>query len=201
MNYDDPVFCSLAMIEERIQEKLTIENLAEELYLSKYHYQRLFRETVGDSVMRYVARRRMRLAAQELAQHREVTILEIALKYGYDTHEGFTRSFRAHMGVTPAEYRKYHGTVFAPAMPKERCVMLYSKMTDEMLRELNALIVQAKETADYWNCLEARCHFVTLHADQSNRRDFFCGKYSGVRDRTDNCKGDATAPHHFSANL
>lgn len=149
MNYDDPVFRSLAMIEERIQEKLTIENLAEELYLSKYHYQRLFRETVGDSVMRYVARRRMTLAAQELAQHREVTILEIALKYGYDTHEGFTRSFRAHMGVTPAEYRKYHGTVFAPAMPKERCVMLYSKMTDEMLRELNALIVQAKETADY----------------------------------------------------
>lgn len=93
MNYDDPVFRSLAMIEERIQEKLTIENLAEELYLSKYHYQRLFRETVGDSVMRYVARRRMTLAAQELAQHREVTILEIALKYGYNTHEGLPAAF------------------------------------------------------------------------------------------------------------
>ncbi|MEZ3472520.1 MAG: AraC family transcriptional regulator [Lachnospiraceae bacterium] len=55
MNYENPVFQSLAMIEERLQEKLTIENLAEALYLSKYHYRRLFRETVGDSVMRYVA--------------------------------------------------------------------------------------------------------------------------------------------------
>ncbi len=81
--------------------------------------------------------------------HKETTILEIALKYGYDTHEGFTRSFRAYMGVTPAEYRKYHCAVSSPAVPKERCVMMYSKVTDEMLRELNALIVQAKEAADY----------------------------------------------------
>ncbi|MDE7184910.1 MAG: helix-turn-helix transcriptional regulator [Lachnospiraceae bacterium] len=149
MRNENPIFRSLAMIEERIQEKMTIENLAEGLYLSKYHYQRLFRETVGDSVMRYVARRRLTLAAHELAQHKEITVLEIALKYGYDTHEGFTRSFRAYMGITPAEYRKYHCAVSSPIVPKERCVMMYSKITDEMLRELNALIVQAKEAADY----------------------------------------------------
>ncbi len=147
--YDDnPIFRSFAMIEEKIHEKLTIENLADSLHISKYHYQRIFREAAGDSVMRYVTRRRLSKAAEELAEKTDMTILEIALRYGYDSHEGFTRSFRAYMGVTPTEYRKYHSFVSPPATQKERCAMLYSKTTDEMLRELNALIVQAKETAD-----------------------------------------------------
>ena len=146
---DNPIFRSLAMIEEKIHEKLTIENLADSLHISKYHYQRIFREMVGDSVMRYVTRSRLSKAAEELAEKTDMTVLEIALRYGYDSHEGFTRSFRAHMGVTPTEYRRYHSFVTFPATQKERCAMLYSKTTDEMLRELNALIVQAKETADH----------------------------------------------------
>lgn len=149
MNSENPIFRSLALIEERIQEKLTVENLAASIHLSKFHYQRMFREAVGDSVMHYVTRRRLTLAAKELAADKEITVLELALKYGYDTHEGFTRSFQAYMGVNPTEYRKYHCIVSSPTMQKERCAMMYSKTTDEMIRELNALIVQAKETADY----------------------------------------------------
>ena len=86
------VFRSLALIEENIQEKLTIAMLAESVHFSKYYYQKIFREAVGESVMRYVARRRLLKAAQELAQTNQ-GILEIALKYGYESHEGFTRSF------------------------------------------------------------------------------------------------------------
>lgn len=148
MSQSNSIFHSLKMIEEKIQEKLTVENLAESIHISKYHYQRLFREMVGDSVMRYVTRRRLSLAAKELIGT-DSTILEIALKYGYDSHEGFTRSFRAHMGVTPTEYRKYHGSIGAPKMQKERKAMLYSKTADEIIRELNSLIVQARKTADY----------------------------------------------------
>lgn len=146
MNRYEAVFYSLEVIEERISEKLTVENLAGRVHFSKYHYQRLFREAVGESVMQYVARRRTALAAQELAGT-DASVLEIALKYGYDSHEGFTRSFRAHMGVTPAEYRKYHLATGFPEMQKERDVMMYTKNTDEIIRELNQLIVQARETA------------------------------------------------------
>ena len=153
MNDDNPIFRSLAIIEERIQEKLTVENLAGCIHLSKYHYQRMFRETVGDSVMRYVTRRRLSMAAEELAgkdvSGKDTSILAIALKYGYDSHEGFTRSFRAYMGVTPTEYRRYHLSIASPIVPKERCAMLYSSVTDEMLRELNGLIVRIKETVTY----------------------------------------------------
>ena len=144
----NPIFRSIAIIEERIQEKLTVENLANSVHFSKYHYQRMFREVVGDSVMRYVTKRRLLLAAEELAET-DISVLEIALKYGFDSHEGFSRSFRAYMGVSPTEYRKYHLTITLPETWKERYIMLYSKTTDEIIRELNSLIVQLKETAAY----------------------------------------------------
>ena len=107
MKEKNPIFRSLAMIEELLQEKLTVEMLAEDIHFSKYHYQRIFREAVGETVMGYVNRRRLSLAAEELAGTKD-SVLSIALKYGYDSHEGFTRSFKAYLGVTPTEYRKYH---------------------------------------------------------------------------------------------
>ena len=171
MDNNTPIFRSLAIIEERIREKLTVEKLAESIHFSQYHYQRLFREAVGESVMRYVARRRLTLAAAKLAQT-DASILDIALEYGYESHEGFSRSFKAFLGVTPMEYRKYHSAIGSPVMQKEKCAMIYSKTTDEIIRELNGLIVQARETAEYtrkegkggstafyasfWECIAAR---------------------------------------------
>ena len=146
MNEKDPIFLSLAMIEERLQEKLTVEILAEGVHFSKYHYQRIFREAVGETVMGYVNRRRLFLAAGELAGTGN-SVLSVALKYGYDSHEGFTRSFKAYLGVTPTEYRKYHSFIGLPGKKKEEGRMMYSKSADEMIRELNSLIVQARETA------------------------------------------------------
>ena len=146
MSKTDPIFHSLGIIEKRIQEKLTVESLAESSHLSQFHYQRLFREAVGESVMRYVTRRRLSLAAGELAGT-DLSVLEIALKYGYDSHEGFTRSFRAHMGVTPTEYRRHHAFVAPINVQKERSAMTYSKAADDIIRELNGLIIQARETA------------------------------------------------------
>ena len=111
------IFQSLDLIEERIQEKLTLEMLADNVHFSKYHYQRLFREIVGDSVMSYVTKRRLLLAAEEL-RDTDVPILDIALKYGYESHEGFTRSFKAYMGIAPTQYRKYHFLVASPQSGK-----------------------------------------------------------------------------------
>ena len=144
----NPIFRSIAIIEERIQEKLTVEYLANSIHFSKYHFQRVFHEAVGDSVMRYVTKRRLLLAAEELAKT-DASILDIALKYGFDSHEGFSRNFRSYMGVAPTEYRKYHLSITLPQPKKERSAMLYSKTTDEIIRELNHWIVQSKETAAY----------------------------------------------------
>ena len=178
----NPIFRSIGIIEERIQEKLTVENLAGSIHFSRYHYQRMFREVVGDSVMRYVTKRRLSLAAEELAET-DTSILDIALKYGFDSHEGFSRSFRAHMGMSPSEYRKYHLSVTVPKSQKERYNMLYSKITDEMIRELNNWIVQLKETAAY-----TRKYVATV----PEATDFYLQFWNCIADRADSMAEELT---------
>lgn len=146
MDDKSPIFRSLAIIEENIRERLTVGMLAAGINFSKYHYQRIFREAVGDTVMRYVTRRKLFLAARELVETKD-SVLEIALRYGFDSHEGFTRSFKAHSGVTPRSYRKYHFAISFPERKKEQSTMVHLKYTDELIKELNSLIVQAKDTA------------------------------------------------------
>jgi len=148
MNKNEPILRSLATIETNILEKLTVEALAGDIHFSKRHYQRLFREIVGDSVMHYVARRKITLAAKELATT-NATILEIALKYGYESHEGFTRSFQSIMGVSPSKYRTYHLSPTSHQKPRGELIMTHSQNTEQLLKELNALIIQTKETAQF----------------------------------------------------
>ncbi|MDR0325457.1 MAG: AraC family transcriptional regulator [Oscillospiraceae bacterium] len=148
MSGETPVFRSLEYIEARITEKLTVENIAGSVYFSRFHYQRLFREIVGESVMEYVTKRKLTLAGGALLDT-DAAVLDIALKYGYDSHEGFTRSFKAYMGVTPTEYRKYGLAAIAKKTVKERLNMSFSKTTDEIIRELNEFVAKAKETAEY----------------------------------------------------
>lgn len=96
---------SIDFIESRLTEAIDIGELAQQAFFSKTHYQRLFRAIVGEPVMEYVKNRRLQLACRDVRAG-NIGILDIALKYGYDSHEGFTRAFKAYFGVTPSEYRK-----------------------------------------------------------------------------------------------
>lgn len=96
---------SIDFIESSLTEAIDIDVLAQQAFFSKTHYQRLFRAIVGEPVMEYVKNRRLQLACRDV-QAGNTGILDIALKYGYDSHEGFTRAFKAYFGVTPSEYRK-----------------------------------------------------------------------------------------------
>ena len=96
---------SIDFIESRLTEAIDVGELAQRAFFSKTHYQRLFRAIVGEPVMEYVKNRRLQLACRDVRAG-NTGILDIALKYGYDSHEGFTRAFKAYFGVTPYEYRK-----------------------------------------------------------------------------------------------
>ena len=161
MSKSNSVYHSLDLIEKRISEKLTVESIANTVYFSKDHYQRLFREVVGESVMEYVTKRKLTLAGRALLET-DKAIIDIAMDFGYDSREGFSRSFKAYMGVSPADYRKYSLTAISRNYVKENYKMSYSKTTDEIIRELNELIVKIKdltvetrktgtEDAGFWN--------------------------------------------------
>ena len=146
MSKENSIYRSLDVIEKRINEKLTVESIAAEVNISKYHYMRLFREVVGDSVMDYINKRKLTLAADELLES-NAKILDIAFDYGYDSREGFSRSFKTLMGVTPAEYRKNAQDIITVKFGKEYSNMKYAKTISTVYREINEWIQKAKDLA------------------------------------------------------
>ena len=70
----------------------------------------------GMTLTEYVRRRRLTLAAQDL-QHSKTPIIDIAMKYGYDSATAFSRAFAKQHGITPSVYRKDGGSlkVYPPA--------------------------------------------------------------------------------------
>jgi len=95
-------------IEEHLHESITMEQIAQEVNASVFHFQRTFSILTDMSIADYIRRRRLTLAAQELI-NTDSKVIDIAYKYGYDSPEAFTKAFRKQHNVTPSEVRKQQG--------------------------------------------------------------------------------------------
>ena len=95
---------SVNYIEENLDQDMEIEELAHVASLSVFYFQRLFTRLVKKSVREYIKLRRLACASQMLRK-KEKRIIDIALDYGFNSHETFTKAFKAAYGITPSEYR------------------------------------------------------------------------------------------------
>lgn len=93
-----------SLIKQNDNEALSLGSLSRELGYSEYYVSRKFREISGMQYRDYLRNRRLAFALKELRDTKE-GILNIALKYGFSSHEAFTRAFKETYGVTPSEYR------------------------------------------------------------------------------------------------
>lgn len=96
---------SIDYIEEHITEPMQIEDIAAQMNISTFYYQKIFLILCGFTVGEYIRKRRLTLAGCELIATDE-KIIDIAMKYGYDTPEGFSRAFVRFHGLTPSAVRK-----------------------------------------------------------------------------------------------
>lgn len=96
---------AIEYIESNITENIRCEDVAEHIYLSSFHFQRIFSLVTGISVGEYIRNRRLSLAGQELLTGND-KVINIAFKYSYDTPESFSKAFRRFHGVTPNEAKK-----------------------------------------------------------------------------------------------
>lgn len=92
--------------EAHLNDNIDYEAVANEAYSSSFHFQRVFGILCGFSLGDYIRMRRLSLAAEEL-RRTDDKIIDIALDYGYDTPESFSRAFTRFHGITPTEAR--HG--------------------------------------------------------------------------------------------
>ena len=91
-------------IEANLTEAIDYEKVAAESYSSSYHFQRVFSILCGYTLGEYIRLRRLSLAGAELASGKE-KVIDIALKYGYDSPDSFAKAFQKFHGITPSQAR------------------------------------------------------------------------------------------------
>ncbi|MBN2684238.1 MAG: AraC family transcriptional regulator [Pontiellaceae bacterium] len=105
ISYQERILRVQVHIQHHLDEPLSLEELARVACFSPYHFHRIFRGMVGESVAGHVRRLRLERAALKLKQTRQ-PIIELAFDAGFQTAESFTRAFKDQFGRVPSEYRK-----------------------------------------------------------------------------------------------
>ena len=91
-------------IEENICADIEIDKISGVTYYSPYHFGRIFYYITDMPLSEYIRKRKLSLAAMEL-QNSAVKVIDLAVKYGYDSADSFTRAFIKQHGITPTEAR------------------------------------------------------------------------------------------------
>ncbi len=102
--YRRRILRAMRYIEERLDQPLSLDELAAVACFSPYHFTRVFSGMTGETVMGCARRLRLLRAAGRLS-HTGLSVVEIALEAGYESHEAFSRAFKARFRTTPTEYR------------------------------------------------------------------------------------------------
>ncbi len=102
-------------MEQHITEPADYAGISRQMNVSPFYFQRIFSVVCGLTPGEYIRNRRLALAGSELFRT-DSRVIDVALKYGYDTHDGFTRAFTRFHGATPSAVRKGKADVksFAP---------------------------------------------------------------------------------------
>ena len=154
-------------IESHLHEEISLEKLSNTICYSHEYTSRFFKRMTGTNLFEYIRKCRLFRAAREL-RNKGGKILDIALAYGFNSHEGFSRAFSSQFGVTPVKFRnsKREITMFMPSNlnvalmgRKEKILeelIIFTQIIERPHRKL--LLFPGKEARHYWEyCEEVGC--------------------------------------------
>ena len=134
---------ALEYIERNLDTALNIDDISKVACSSRYHFQRIFYALTGFTVTQYIRNRRLSLAAEELVAT-DKRVIDIALKYGYESPEAFTKAFKRLHGISPSALKKLDGKIKAfPKISfqisiKGECEMIYRIVEKEAFKVFGA---------------------------------------------------------------
>ena len=92
---------AIAYVEENLTEDLDVCDIAEKAYVSAFYFQKIFSVLCGFTIGEYIRKRRLTRAAEELSAT-DAKVIDVAVKYGYDSPDSFARAFTKFHGITPS---------------------------------------------------------------------------------------------------
>ncbi len=154
MRWTECIGDAISFIEENITEEITIEDIAKMVHISPFYFQKGFAMLCDFTVGDYIRCRRLTLAGSEIAASDD-KIIDIALKYGYDSPDSFTKAFVRFHGCTPSAVRKDGANIkyFAPLSIKFALKGGYS-MDYKIVEKDEFTVVGLKRTFKYENAMQ-----------------------------------------------
>lgn len=136
-------------INEHIAEPITLQMLAKAAGYSPWHSARIFKELTGKTPFEYIRELRLSKAAIRLRDE-DVRIIDVALDFVFDSHEGFTRAFSRQFGMTPQYYSQKSPPLklFMPGRIRDYYIMLQkgvTRMSKKKNSNANTVFVQVIE--------------------------------------------------------
>ena len=115
MEWTKAITEAIDYIESHITENITVQDVANHVCISPYYFHKGFGMLCGYSLMEYIRNRRLSLAGEELISS-NLSVIDLAIKYGYDSPDSFTKAFARFHGCSPSAVRreKTMVKVFAP---------------------------------------------------------------------------------------
>ena len=93
----------LSYIEEHLDENLSLDCLAKEFYMSKYHISHVFKDNLGLSIHQYITKKRLALCKQAIQG--QMSITEAYQSFGFGDYSSFYRAFKKEYGISPKDFR------------------------------------------------------------------------------------------------
>ena len=104
MTHTKEIQAAIDYIEMNLCEELTLDEISKTVGFSKFYFHRAFQREVGISLYDYIRKRRLAGAAS-LLLNTNISILDIALIYRFESQEAFTRAFKSIYRLPPGRYR------------------------------------------------------------------------------------------------
>jgi len=177
----DGIQNAIEYIEDNLTEELNIQEIAKKACVSSFHFQRIFNVLCGFTVGEYIRSRRLSIAAEELSKS-SIKIIDIAIKYGYDSPDSFTRAFTKFHGVSPsaAKLKGVNLRSFAPLRIK--LILEGGTMLEYRIVEKEQFTVMGKlRRFDIETCYVDITNFWQEHM-QSEDSKIVCGMYGVYMD-------------------
>lgn len=90
-------------IEEHLEEDLSLETLAKQFFVSKYHIAHVFKDNIGMSIHQYITKKRLNLCQEAISGGMSIT--DAYHRFGFGDYSSFYRSFKKEFGISPKDYR------------------------------------------------------------------------------------------------
>jgi len=105
IDYRKRICCAMNFISQNIERELSLEEIAASASFSTFHFHRIFKAAVGETVAGFTRRIRLETAANRLISTPGDGITSIAMDFGFSSSQNFAKAFRKHFDMTPTEYR------------------------------------------------------------------------------------------------